>query len=93
MRILVFDNDFVPADADRFPRWAFRGDRYRRAVAERLEGRGDRVRPRADGRPRPTARTGSNTATGTPTAAGTGRSATSAPTTAATSGATTWSAT
>ncbi len=32
MRILVFDNDYVPADSDRFPRWRFRGDRFRRAV-------------------------------------------------------------
>ena len=56
MRILVFDNNFVPADSDRFPRWAFRrGDRTGRTVAERLEGRRDPVRPRAhDGR-RPTA--------------------------------------
>jgi signal peptidase I len=32
MRILVFDNDYVPSDSDRFPRWRFRGDRYRRNV-------------------------------------------------------------
>jgi len=41
-RILVFDNDFVPADADRFPRWGFRGDRYKRAARSgwRAEGTG-----------------------------------------------------
>jgi len=33
MRILLYDNDFLPADSDRFPRWGFRGDRYKRAVA------------------------------------------------------------
>ncbi len=32
MRILLYDNDFLPADSDRYPRWTFRGDRYRRAV-------------------------------------------------------------
>ncbi len=32
MRILLYDNDFLPIDSDRFPRWTFRGDRYRRAV-------------------------------------------------------------
>jgi signal peptidase I len=29
-RILIHDSAFRPADADRFPRWAFRGDRSRR---------------------------------------------------------------
>jgi signal peptidase I len=55
MRILVFDNDFVPGDADRFPRWRFRVDRSRRAtpsgwraegsrfVREPVEDVGDRV--------------------------------------------------
>jgi signal peptidase I len=28
-RLVVFDNDFVPADSDRFPRWAFRRGRAR----------------------------------------------------------------
>ncbi|HEY2157947.1 MAG TPA: signal peptidase I [Isosphaeraceae bacterium] len=28
-RLVVFDNNFVPADADRFPRWAFRRARQR----------------------------------------------------------------
>jgi signal peptidase I len=28
-RLVVFDNNFVPADADRFPRWAFRRGRTR----------------------------------------------------------------
>jgi signal peptidase I len=27
MRILVYDNDFLPADSDRYPRWRFRIDR------------------------------------------------------------------
>jgi signal peptidase I len=27
MRILVYDNNFVPADADRYPRWRFRSSR------------------------------------------------------------------
>ncbi len=42
MRILVYDNDFLPADSDRFPRWAFRGDRFRGAVRSgwRSEGTG-----------------------------------------------------
>jgi signal peptidase I len=32
MRIPVFDNDFLPADANRFPRWIFRKARYRQAL-------------------------------------------------------------
>ncbi len=42
MRILVYNNDFLPADSDRFPRWSFRGDRSERAVASgwRAEGPG-----------------------------------------------------
>ena len=42
MRILVFDNDYLPRDVDRFPRWVFRGDRYRGAVRSgwRSEGSG-----------------------------------------------------
>jgi signal peptidase I len=42
MRILVFDNDYVPADSDRFPRWRFRGDRYRRAVPSGWKAEGTR---------------------------------------------------
>ncbi len=41
-RILVFDNDFIPADSDRFPRWAFRGDRYRRATPSGWRAEGSR---------------------------------------------------
>jgi signal peptidase I len=32
MRIPVFDNDYVPGDSDRFPRWRFRVDRAGRAL-------------------------------------------------------------
>ena len=53
MRILVYDNDFVPADVERFPRWSFRGDRYRRAVKSgwRAQGSGfvHEMTPTSDG--------------------------------------------
>jgi signal peptidase I len=42
MRILVFDNDYVPADSDRFPRWRFRGDRFRKAVVSGWKAEGSR---------------------------------------------------
>jgi signal peptidase I len=42
MRILVFDNDYVPADIDRFPRWRFRGDRFRRSVPSGWKAEGSR---------------------------------------------------
>ena len=42
MRILVFDNDYVPADSDRFPRWKFRGDRLRRTAASGWKAEGSR---------------------------------------------------
>ena len=42
MRILVFDNDFVPADSDRFPRWRFRGDGVRHAVPSGWKAEGTR---------------------------------------------------
>ncbi len=65
--LVVYDNNFVPADADRFPRWAFRRGRQRldrRPAAGRPTGRASSTSPR-----RPTARrsTGSTIATGTPT--------------------------
>jgi signal peptidase I len=43
-RILLYDNDFVPADADRYPRWVFRGgDRYRRAIKSGWHAEGTRL--------------------------------------------------
>lgn len=33
MRILVYNNDFIPADAKRFPRWVFRHGGYRSTLA------------------------------------------------------------
>ncbi len=42
MRILVFDNDYIPADSDRFPRWRFRGDKFRRAVESGWKAEGTR---------------------------------------------------
>ncbi len=54
MRILLFDNDYTPADADRFPRWAFRGDRYKRAVKSGWRAEGPafvhEMTPTSDGR-------------------------------------------
>jgi signal peptidase I len=42
IRLLVFDNDFVPADSDRFPRWRLRVDRAGRMVPSgwKAEGTG-----------------------------------------------------
>ena len=69
--ILVFDNDFVPADSDRFPALAVPGRPGRAGwQAERLACRRDPVRPRLRS-PRNWASassTGSNITTTTPTA-------------------------
>ena len=69
MRILVYDNNFVPRDVDRYPRWLLPPGAIRAATGERLAGRGDPVRPRRDRADRPTGTrrsTGSSTATGSP---------------------------
>ena len=42
MRILVYDNDYVPADSDRFPRWRFRGARSPRLVPSGWKAQGSR---------------------------------------------------
>ena len=42
MRILVHDNDFVPRDRDRFPRWVVPPRRRADAARQRLAGRADR---------------------------------------------------
>jgi signal peptidase I len=42
MRILVFDNDYVPLDADRYPRWRFRGDRFKHHVVSGWQAEGTR---------------------------------------------------
>jgi signal peptidase I len=42
MRILVYDNDYVPSDSDRYPRWRFRGDRYKQNVPSGWKAQGSR---------------------------------------------------
>ncbi|WP_435007108.1 signal peptidase I [Tundrisphaera lichenicola] len=42
-RILLYDNDFVPGDSDRYPRWSFRGDRFRRATPSGWKAEGTRL--------------------------------------------------
>ena len=44
VRLLVFDNDYVPADSDRFPRWRFRADggRERRPLPSGWKAEGTR---------------------------------------------------
>jgi signal peptidase I len=51
MRIPVFNNDFVPADAIRFPRWVFRHGTYQRLIASGWgpAGKGFRREPVAAG--------------------------------------------
>ena len=43
MRILVYDNDFVPGDSDRFPRWRFLGGRMPKVVASGWKAEGTRL--------------------------------------------------
>ena len=42
MRLLVFDNDYVPGDSDRFPRWRFRIERIGRIVPSGWRAEGSR---------------------------------------------------
>ena len=42
LRILVYDNDFVPADSDRFPRWRFRAGRSPRVIPSGWKADGSR---------------------------------------------------
>ena len=80
--ILVFDNDFLPADSAGFPGGCSAADRYpgglSRPAGWKAEGTGFVHDADQDDVP-PTAPTGSTIATGTPTPTATARSATSTP--------------
>ena len=43
MRIMIYDNDYVPADSGRFPRWRFRGARSPQAVPSGWRAEGTRL--------------------------------------------------